>query len=319
MTEICFGTWAWGNKLVWDYDSQRDDYQLEKTFLQAINGGLTLIDTADSYGIGNHTGRSEKLLGNFIENIQSDKKKKLRIATKLAPFPWRVGRNGFKKAFEASNNRLKGNIHRIQLHWSTAKYAPWQEAQLIDGLADIYKANCIPEIGISNTGPKRLRWMQARLKDRGIQIKSLQIQMSLLSPEPKKEIIIKETCKELNIDLLAYSPLALGILTIPPNKYSYPSGILRKKLFERLLPKTTLIREALFNIGRDRKVSQAQVALNWCRANGASPIVGMRTVFQAKEAILASKWKLSKNEKEYLDKTRHENNTYMPGNPFMSE
>ena len=70
---IGFGTWAWGNKLVWDYKSETDDILLKKTFFDAINGGLDLIDTADSYGTGSLFGQSEKLIGNFLEEIPKKK------------------------------------------------------------------------------------------------------------------------------------------------------------------------------------------------------------------------------------------------------
>ena len=138
------------------------------------------------------------------------------MATKLAPYPWRLGRQGFKAAFNASKIRLQGKLDRVQLHWSTARYAPWQEVQLMDGIADLYESGFIPQIGISNMGPNRLRYFHNRLIMRGIPLKSLQIQFSLLSPEPKKFVHIKDVCKELDIELLAYSPLALGVLAIPP-------------------------------------------------------------------------------------------------------
>ena len=54
---IGFGTWAWGNKLVWGYKPETDDILLKKTFFDAIAGGLDLVDTADSYGTGSFFGQ----------------------------------------------------------------------------------------------------------------------------------------------------------------------------------------------------------------------------------------------------------------------
>ena len=107
---IGFGTWAWGNKLVWGYKPETDDILLKKTFFNAIDGGLDLIDTADSYGTGSLFGHSEKLIGDFLAELPKKKLKTITIATKLAPFPWRIGRNGLNKAFQESNERLKGNM-----------------------------------------------------------------------------------------------------------------------------------------------------------------------------------------------------------------
>ena len=41
----------------------------------------------------------------------------------------------------------------MQLHWSTARYAPWQEVSLLDGLADLVLSGAVRELGVSNTGP----------------------------------------------------------------------------------------------------------------------------------------------------------------------
>ena len=315
---IGFGTWAWGNKLVWGYKPETDDILLKKTFFDAINGGLDLIDSADSYGTGSLFGQSEKLIGNFLEELPKRKLKKITIATKLAPFPWRIGRNGLNKAFNESNKRLKGNLKRVQLHWSTYRYAPWQEEQLLNGLGDLLDKGLIEEIGLSNTGPKRLSFLFKKLKERGIKINSIQMQFSLLTKPSLQDEKIKNICDEHNVEYLAYSPLALGLLAIPPNQSPKPSTFLRQQLFQRILPKTQELRTLLNNIGKKYSASQAQVALNWIRSHGAKPIVGIRNPSQAKDAISALNWSLSKSEKEKLDFYRNKCLINMPQNPFTS-
>ena len=315
---IGFGTWSWGNKLIWGYQPGTKDILLKKTFFDAINGGLDLIDTADSYGTGRLFGQSEKLIGNFLEDLPQKKLKKITIATKLAPFPWRIGRNGLKKAFEESNKRLKGNIKRVQLHWSTYRYAPWQEEQLINGLGDLYENGCVEEIGLSNTGPKRLHFLYKRLNERGIKIKSIQMQFSLLTKPSANNKKTQEICRENNIEYLAYSPLALGILTVPPNESPNPSTFLRQELFKRVLPKTQELRALLKKIGNKYSASQAQVALNWVRSYGAKPIVGIRNPEQAKDTISTLNWSLTKSEIENLNLCRKQCFINMPENPFTS-
>ncbi len=318
MTKIGFGTWSWGNRFVWGYEADKNDQLLKQTFKAAINNGLNLIDTADSYGTGNLNGRSEQLLGNFIEELPFSKKRSLTIATKLAPYPWRIGRKGFYNPFKLSKKRLKGKIDRVQLHWSTYRYAPWQETQLLDGIGDLYENGEFSEIGVSNMGPKRLRWLHSRLKKRGIPLKSLQIQFSLLSPQQNRNQI-KAVCKELNIDLLAYSPLALGILAVKPSDSKVPNTLLRKIIFNRLLPASIDLRKGLERIAIERKASQVQVALNWCRAHGAIPIPGIRTPFQAKDIGAACKWQLSKKEIDLLDNLANQAKRRMPSNPLLSK
>ncbi len=317
---IGFGTWAWGNQLLWGYKPNQDDEVLEETFQKAVLGGLSLVDTADSYGIGFLNGRSEELLGRFIDNLPADQREKIIIATKLAPYPWRLGRKGFQKAFFASQNRLNGHLHRIQLHWSTARYAPWQEWSLIENLRDLVKKGYIKEIGLSNMGPKRLKIIYNKLNEEGIKLKSLQIQFSLLSPEQNStnQINVIDLCKELEIELIAYSPLALGILTIPPDSSIVPSTILRRRIFKKILPESLNLRKEIQQIAKDNGVSQAQVALNWCRSWGVMPIPGLRKPSQAEDAINALQWSLSDKEKQVLDKARRECQVRMPNNPFQS-
>lgn len=60
-----FGTWAWGNQLLWGYQTSMDD-QLQQAFELALKNGINLFDTADSYGTGRLNGQSERLLGKFI-------------------------------------------------------------------------------------------------------------------------------------------------------------------------------------------------------------------------------------------------------------
>ena len=317
-TGIGFGTWAWGNKLVWGYNPDRDDILLKKTFFDAIDGGLDLVDTADSYGTGSLFGQSEKLIGGFLEALPRQKVNEITIATKLAPFPWRIGRNGLHKAFQESNQRLKGYMKRVQLHWSTYRYAPWQEEQLLNGLGDLHEKGLIEEIGLSNTGPKRLNFLYQKLKERGIKISSIQMQFSLLTKPSLADEQMKHICNENNIEYLAYSPLALGILTIPPNESPKPSTFLRQQLFKRLLPKTKELRTLLNNIGKKYSASQSQVALNWVRSHGAKPIVGIRNPLQAKDAISALNWSLTKSEKEKLEFYRNKCLAHMTQNPFIS-
>lgn len=64
-----FGTWAWGNQLLWGYREDMDT-ALQETFNLALRNGITLFDTADSYGTGRLNGQSERLLGKFIGEFQ---------------------------------------------------------------------------------------------------------------------------------------------------------------------------------------------------------------------------------------------------------
>ena len=315
---IGFGTWAWGNQLLWGYEAERDDGRLEETFRQALSSGLDLIDTADSYGTGRLDGRSEQLLGQFAAGLPATRRDQLCIATKLAPFPWRLGRRGLDQALQASRQRLQGHLRRVQLHWSTARYAPWQEVQLLDGLADRVLDGTVAEVGVSNIGPKRLAWMHERLAQRGVPLRSVQVQYSLLSPGDAKADALWQLCHERKIEVLAYSPLAFGVLTLSPEAERRSGTFLRRQLFNRLMPASRNLRTVVAAIAATRNASMAQVALNWCRAQGTTPIPGLRTPEQARDVAAALRWSLTPEEIEQLTEARRKCAVRTPSNPFQS-
>ena len=316
---IGFGTWAWGNKAVWGYDPERDDGRLRDTFRQALSSGLNLVDTADSYGTGRLTGRSEELLGEFIAELPALRRSQLTVATKLAPFPWRWGRRGFDAAFEASRKRLKGQLQRVQLHWSTARYAPWQEAGLLDGLAELVLCGRVSELGLSNLGPQRLALIHNRLLERGVSLRSVQVQCSLLAPGDDQLLELIAVSRDRDVEVLAYSPLAFGVLGCPPGaEQTLPSTWLRRRLFRRLLPASFELRSVMNSIAIEHGATMMQVALNWCRAMGTTPIPGLRTPHQARDVAGALQWSLSTQERQRLDAARCSCSERMPANPFQS-
>ncbi len=316
---IGVGTWAWGNQFLWGYRPEQDA-TLQATFERAVALGLHVFDTADSYGTGRFNGRSEELLGRFAMALPAEQRQRLCIATKLAPFPWRLGRQGYRRAFAASQRRLQGQLRRVQLHWSTARYAPWQEGPLVDGLADLVQEGAVAELGLSNVGPQRLRLLHRRLAERGVAIRSLQVQCSLLAPEPVQPGGVAAVCRELGIELIAYSPLALGLLgrRAEPPQDEVQLAAPRRTLFRRLEPQLAPLRAAMAAIAAEHQASLAAVALNWCRAHGAQPIPGLRTPAQVEDVAAALAWQLEPAERQELDRLAARLERRMPANPFQS-
>jgi pyridoxine 4-dehydrogenase len=317
---IGVGTWAWGNQFLWRYNPSQDA-ALQACFQRAVDLGLRFFDTADSYGTGRHTGRSELLLGRFCAALSVDQRQQLCVATKLAPFPWRLGRAGYRRAFEASRQRLQGKLDRVQLHWSTARYAPWQELPLLEGLADLVEQGQVAGLGVSNLGPRRLLQLHSHLAERGVPLLSIQVQMSLLAPGPILPGGVAALCRELDIELIAYSPLALGLLGRPPGdppRLGGPRDLLVKRLWPRIQPLLATIDA----IAAQRNCDPAAVALNWCRAHGALPIPGLRSIRQAEAAAAALGWQLQPQERQQLDSQAlacWTAGATMPQNPFMSD
>jgi pyridoxine 4-dehydrogenase len=294
------GTWQFGNQLLWNYDPAQDG-ELRATFDELLSGpDAVFTDTADSYGTGKLEGRAETLLGEFA--AASPRGDRAFIATKLAPYPSRLTPAAFVDAAQSSLRRLqRPRVDVVQAHWSVSNYAPWQEGALLDGLADIYDAGLAGGVGLSNYGPKQLRLAHAKLAARGVPLVSAQVQYSLLSLEPERSGL-REACDELGVRLIAYSPLCLGALT---GKYeaggalpSGPRGLLLGSLLKDAGPLLGLLRE----VAAAHAATPAQVAVNWCRAKGALPIPGSRTVAQARDERACLTWSLDAAEVAELDR-----------------
>ena len=316
--KIGLGTWSWGNKVFWNYQTINDE-DLRETFKEALHRGFHLIDSADSYGTGKFNGRSEELLGKFLLDTSSCQKKRIQIATKLAPYPWRVGNKGFNKPFLKSLERLNNKLDIVQMHWSTAKYNPLQELQLLNNLCDLIDQGFNFQIGLSNIGPQRLKKIIQYLSKRDKKVKSVQIQFSLLSPDFLKQTNVKKICEDNDINFLAYSPLSFGILCIDPEKdEDKQKSLLRSLIFKNYKNSTIELRKCLKKIAVSRSVSQAQVAINWCCYQGAIPLVGMRKKSQVIDISNVFKWNLNKQEFEMLQKASKNCTKKTPSNPFSS-
>lgn len=311
------GTWAWGNRLLWGYDESMDQ-QLQAVFDLCVSNGVTLFDTGDSYGTGKLNGRSELLLGQFSREYQGVGKENICIATKLAAYPWRLTRSSMVTAGKSSAQRLGRNVDLVQMHWSTANYAPWQEGPLLDGLADLYEQGLVKGVGLSNFGPKRLKLVQQKFAQRGVPIATLQVQYSLLSTYPVTELGIKDICDELGIKLIAYSPLALGLLT---GKYASESAVpkgIRGFLFKQILPKIIPLQTCLRQIAESRNKTMSQIAINWCICKGTIPIPGAKNVEQARDNIGALGWRLDNSEIAELDRVAASTEKKMVQNIFQT-
>ena len=311
------GTWSWGNKLLWDYDPSMDE-EIYQAYCTVRDAGVTLFDTADSYGTFELNGRAEILLGEFERrylahsrqkpdapwwDVVSLKKSPLKqqVATKFAPYPWRLTRGSMVKAARASLERLEQpKLAIAQLHWSTSKYLPFQEKALWEGIADVYDEGLCEAVGVSNYGPIQLQKVAMRFEERQVPLASAQIQYSLMTYKESKDM--GDVCDSVGCRLISYSPLCLGLLT---GKYTLDNlprqGNPRRQLFRELLPGAQDLLNTLEAVAKDYGKSQTQVAINWALCKGTVPIPGARTIKQAEENLGAVGWSLSQGAVDELD------------------
>ena len=127
-----------------------------------------------------------------------------------------------------------------------------------------------------------------------------QVQASLLA-QNMLNMGILETCAELEITPMSYSPLALGLLADKYSEDRLPTGV-RGILFREYLPSLRPLLGTMRQIAKDRKKTVAQVALNWNLCKGFLVLVGTRTVEQAKDSIGAASFRLSDAEIEEMNR-----------------
>jgi pyridoxine 4-dehydrogenase len=260
------------------------------------NNPVTLLDTAEVYGFG----RSETLIGEFAQSYPNEK---IQIATKFAALPWRTKPIDVVNACEKSLQRLNGRpIDLYQIHFPGS----WSNEEYWDGLAMAYEKGLVKAVGVSNYGVDAVTACHDALAKRGIPLTSNQIQLSLLYPHALNNGLM-DRCKELNVKVLSYSPLALGMLTGKYTPDYKPSGP-RKAVYDRLMttPDYDNLLQVMNDVAKihstnDRTVTAAQVALNWTRSKGSIPIPGARTLSQVQSNYNALNWDLTSDEVTMLD------------------
>jgi pyridoxine 4-dehydrogenase len=335
------GTWSWGNRFLFDYNPDQDE-ELYQTYKVLRRGGITLFDTADSYGTFDLNGRAEILLGKFERRYQQDigrvnddddgttepstknnppwwdlvgtvtsqsnpsDYQPQQVATKLAPYPWRVTPNQVVQAAKSSSLRLHpSKISIAQLHWSTANYQPFQERALWEGICDVYNQGLCDAIGVSNYGPNQINKICSYIEqeqDNQVPLSVAQVQYSLMTYGQELTQDMNGVCDTVNCRLISYSPLCLGLLTGKYSLDNLPKSKARQQLFRELLPGAQNLLNTLEVIARDYDKTQSQVAINWCIRKGTVPIPGARTVQQAKENLDAAVgWSLRPDAVETLD------------------
>jgi aryl-alcohol dehydrogenase-like predicted oxidoreductase len=168
--------------------------------------GLTFIDSAEVYGFG----LSEEFTGEFVRSAPGTS---FQIASKFAPLPWRFTRGAVVDACRASLARL--GMPKMSLyiqHWPGFATNGWSNDAFIEGLADCVDAGLCDAVGVSNFKAERVRSAVKALGARGVVLSSNQVQYSLLYREPERNGVL-EACREAGVTVVAYSPLAQGLLT----------------------------------------------------------------------------------------------------------
>jgi len=305
-SEICLGTMTWGE--------QNSEAEAHAQIEWALGRGIDFIDTAEMYPIPPNAktqGKTEKILGSWIGKNKS-KREKLVIASKIAGpgrREWiRNGQNQVTKktipwAIDDSLKRLQTDwIDLYQIHWPE-RYVPsfgaWQYdpakereetpiLEQIEGMAAAIKAGKIRAYGLSNETAWGLCEFTRLAKENGLPPPaSVQNGYSLVNRLFDGDLA--EASRRCNVPLLAYSPLAMGLLTAKLKAKPWP-GEARLEKFrdfgERYKRPRVLAAVAEYHgLAGKHGVPLAGIALAFARGKffTASTIVGATSVAQLEE------------------------------------
>ncbi|RJP46757.1 MAG: aldo/keto reductase [Anaerolineaceae bacterium] len=288
------GAWQFGDRVLWSFGQTHNEADIHAAFETSLEAGIRFVDTAEVYGMG----QSERFLGAMLKATDQP----VLIATKFFPYPWRVHRWFMKYALRNSLERL--GLERVdlyQIHWPGLV----PPERLMDWMAELVKEGLVRTVGVSNFNPSQMVRAYTTLARRGIPLAANQVEYHLLDRTIEKNGLLAR-CNELGIRVIAYSPIAKGLLTgkytpekLPPG----PRAVTAAATLTRIQPLLKLMTK----IGQDHGgKTNAQVALNWCICKGTMPIPGAKNAEQAQQNAGALGWKLTPEQVAELDKASEE-------------
>ena len=299
VSEAALGTMTFGDEFGWG--SPKGEAQ--KVYETSREAGGNFIDTANFYT----GGTSERFVGEFIK----DHRDSVVLATKYsnaAPGndPNAAGnhRKSMMQALEASLKRLQTDY--IDLYWVHVWDGITPVEEVMRGLDDIIRQGKVLYVGISDAPAWWIAQANTLAELRGwTQFVGLQIEYSLIERTVERELI--PMAKALNLGVLAWSPLASGVLS---GKYhgegKADGGRMNNEAMKEFLPeekRATRIISAVKAVSEQVGRSMAQVALAWLRHQTVPviPIMGARKVSQLEDNLASLDLELSAEQLKSLD------------------
>jgi aryl-alcohol dehydrogenase-like predicted oxidoreductase len=315
---ICLGTMTWGE--------QNSEAEAHEQLDYALSQGVNFIDTAEMYPVppmAYTSGRTEAYIGSWLASRKN--RDQVVLATKVAGpagrLAWVRGRNGqhrldranIVEALENSLRRLQTDyVDLYQLHWPDrptnffgslgyvhddgADWIPLEETLAV--LSELVQSGKVRHVGVSNETPWGvMRYKELARQGLGPHIVSIQNPYSLLNRS--FEIGLAEIAHRESVGLLAYSPLAFGVLS---GKYhelgdAAPGRLNQfKGYFERYSsPAAWEATRRYVALAKEAGLSPAQMALAFVNSRPfvASNIIGATTMAQLRENIASAEIALS--------------------------
>ena len=303
MAPLGVGAWPWGSRFYWGYGKSFGEDDVRAAFRASLAAGVTMFDTAELYG----RGESERILGRLLQERAAELESATEgdvaapfIATKFLPTPWRVRPGDLVRALRRSLRRLGlEKVDLYQIHWPIPP-ARLRVRQWIRGLIEAHREGLVGAVGVSNFDSDLMLRAHEQLSRAGVPLASNQLPYSLLDRHIENDGL-PELCRDMGVTVIAYSPLAEGLLTGKYTPESRPSGYRGWRLRKKVIQAQPIV-HALRDISADRPDrTPAQIDLRWLIQKGALPIPGAKNETQARENAGALGWELSDTEMAALD------------------
>ena len=258
-----------------EFYGARNDAESAATILRALDLGVTFLDTADTYGIGDN----EELIGKTIRGRRDEvflATKFANVRTKADPGRWSVsGRPEYvRAACDASLARLR--VDHIDLYYQHRVDPQTPIEETVGAMAELVRAGKVRFLGLSEASPATIRRAH-----RVHPITALQTEYSLWERHVEQEIL--PTVRALGIGFVPYSPLGRGFLTgTITSTANLGAGDARAQRYPRFaagaLARNLALVQRLRAIAERKGVKPGQLALAWVLAQGDDivPIPGTK-------------------------------------------
>ncbi len=209
---------------------------LNETLAAAVDVGMGFFDTAEVYGFG----RSELAVG--VAALQDGRP--VVLASKFAPLPARLTAAQFDSALDRTLKRL--GRESLDLYYLHFPYSPRGVDTWMKAMAKAIEAGKIRAAGISNCNVAQMRKAADVLARYGIPLAANQVQYSLMHRAPETNGVL-DACRQMDVALIAYRPLAGGAVGAGSRKNKGPAALA----------------DALQEVAAAQDATTLQVALAW--------------------------------------------------------
>ena len=279
---IGLGAWQIGTRS-WGWETEFDSHEVSNLLKAAEASGVNFIDTAELYG----NGESERQLGYYLTDY-------FVLASKVSP--WHLSESGVYKAATKSLERLQRRyLDLYQIHVPNP-FIPL--SRTMRGMARLISEGTIKAVGVSNFSLHR--WQRAE-RLLGVHVATNQVDYSLIRPKAFKSL--RPMLDEKHV-MIAYSPLAMGLLSGKYDGIRRPSGSrATQSEFSRKNYKNVVhVLEVVGKIAKSHSATVAQIALAWVISHpNVIAIPGAKSAEQVRQNAAAADIKLSVGEIRLLN------------------